>query len=122
MAPTTFLLESVEGGEKWARYSFVGSGARAIFRARGREVEWSEGGETQRWRVAGDPMEVLREKLREYRPVARPDFRCRVLPAARWAMVAWDWVRFVEKLPDDNPDPLGLPDLWFVLPETGGGV
>ena len=33
---TSFLLESVEGGEKWARYSFVGSGARAIFRARGR--------------------------------------------------------------------------------------
>ena len=29
---TSFLLESVEGGEKWARYSFIGSGARASFR------------------------------------------------------------------------------------------
>lgn len=115
---TTFLLESVEGGEKWARYSFVGSGARAIFRARGREVEWSEGGETQRWRVAGDPMEVLREKLREYRPVAPPGLSLPRFAGGAVGMVAWDWVRFVEKLPDDNPDPLGLPDLWFVLPET----
>ena len=32
------MLESVEGGEKWARYSFIGTGSRAIFRARGREV------------------------------------------------------------------------------------
>jgi len=115
---TTFLLESVEGGEKWARYSFVGSGARAIFRARGRQVEWSEGGETQRWRVAGDPMEVLREKLREYRPVAPPGLSLPRFAGGAVGMVAWDWVRFVEKLPDDNPDPLGLPDLWFVLPET----
>ena len=37
---TSFLFESVEGGEKWGRYSFIGTGARAIFRARGREVEW----------------------------------------------------------------------------------
>jgi hypothetical protein len=36
---TAFLLESVQGGENWARYSFLGTGARATFRARGREVE-----------------------------------------------------------------------------------
>ena len=43
---TSFLLESVEGGERWARYSFIGTGARAIFRARGQRVEWFEGGQT----------------------------------------------------------------------------
>ena len=37
---TSFLLESVEGGEKWARYSFIGSGARASFRAKDGVVEW----------------------------------------------------------------------------------
>ncbi|MCP4037216.1 MAG: anthranilate synthase component I, partial [bacterium] len=36
---TSFLLESVEGGEKWARYSFIGSGARAAFRAKDGVVE-----------------------------------------------------------------------------------
>ena len=39
---TSFLLESVEGGEKWARYSFLGTGARATFSARGQEVTWTE--------------------------------------------------------------------------------
>jgi anthranilate synthase component 1 len=33
-------------------------------------------------------------------------------------MVGYDWVRFVERIPDRNPDDLGLPDLWFVFPET----
>ena len=42
---TSFLLESVEGGEKWARFSFIGTGARAVFTAHGREVVWEEGGE-----------------------------------------------------------------------------
>ena len=33
-------------------------------------------------------------------------------------MVGYDWVRFVEDIPDANPDAIGLPDLWFVFPET----
>ena len=36
---TSFLFESVEGGEQWARFSFMGTGARAIFRARGRDAD-----------------------------------------------------------------------------------
>ena len=36
--PHVFLLESVEGGEKWGRYSFLGADTRAIFRVRGDEV------------------------------------------------------------------------------------
>ena len=61
----SFLLESVEGGERLARYSFIGRGARAIFRARGRDVEWVEGGVTQRFQVDGDPLTFLRAKLAE---------------------------------------------------------
>jgi anthranilate synthase component 1 len=115
---TTFLLESVEGGERWGRYSFLGAGAREIFRARGRAVEWTEGGETRRFEAAGDPLEHLRERLARRR-VALPEG----LPLPRFlggavGMIAYDWVRFVERIPDRNPDPLGLPDLWFVIPET----
>ena len=50
---TSFLLESVEGGEKWARYSFIGTGSRAVFRARGREIEWTRGGRTERLTAEG---------------------------------------------------------------------
>ena len=115
---TSFLFESVEGGERWARYSFIGVGSRAIFRARGANVEWSEAGETESFEVDGDPLEVLRDKLAGLH-VAQPEGMS--LPpfvGGAIGMVAYDWVRFVEKLPDDNPDEAQLPDLWFSLPET----
>ena len=70
---TSFLLESVEGGEKWARFSFIGTGARAIFRARGRSVEWVENGTTLRSEEPGDPLEFLRRKLGELVPVHSED-------------------------------------------------
>jgi len=55
-AETSFLFESVAGAEKWARYSFMGRGARAIFRTRGQTVEWTEAGRTQRFQIEGDPL------------------------------------------------------------------
>jgi anthranilate synthase component 1 len=115
---TSFLFESVEGGEQWARFSFMGSGARATFRARGREVVWSEGGRTERLTAEGDPLEILRERLRRYRPVSLDGIELPRFVGGAVGLVGYDWVRFVEDVPDDNPDELGMPDLAFVLPET----
>ena len=115
---TSFLFESVEGGEKWGRYSFIGAGARAVFRARGREVEWTSDGETQRVEVAGDPLEFLRDKLAELRPVTLEGVDLPRFVGGAVGMVSYDWVRFVERIPDENPDDIDAPDLWFVLPET----
>ena len=114
----SFLFESVEGGEKWARYSFLGSGARAIFRARGADVEWIEGGRTQRSRAPGDPLELLRARLASVRAVAPEGADLPRFLGGAVGMVAYDWVRFVERIPDRNPDEVGMPDLWFMLPET----
>jgi anthranilate synthase component I len=115
---TSFLFESVEGGEKWGRYSFMGTGARAVFRARGRDVEWSEGGRTQRLSVEGDPLEVLRERLAALRPVTPEGVELPRFLGGAVGMVSYDWVRFIERIPDENPDECGMPDLWFALPET----
>jgi anthranilate synthase component 1 len=115
---TAFLFESVEGGEKWARYSFMGVGARAMFRAREQEVEWTEGGETRCFRVDGDPLQVMRERLSRYRPVSPEGVELPRFAGGAVGMVSWDWVRFVERIPDENPDELGYPDLYFVFPET----
>ncbi len=115
---TSFLLESVEGGEKWARYSFLGTGARAAFRAFGRDVEWHEGGRVERTSVEGDPLEVLRAKLRELRHVTPEGVDWPRFIGGAVGMIGYDWVRWVERLPERNPDDLGLPDLSFVLPET----
>jgi anthranilate synthase component 1 len=115
---TSFLFESVEGGERWARFSFIGTGADAIFRARGREVEWVEGGDTEVRTVDGDPMEVLREKLAALRVVKPEGVELPPFLGGAVGMMAYDWVRFIERLPDENPDEIGMPELWFVLPET----
>ncbi len=118
---TSFLLESVEGGEKWARYSFLGTGARATFTARGSRVtwvEWVDGDKrTEEVSVPGDPLEFLREKLAGLHHVTPEGEWPRFIGGAV-GMIAYDWVRHVERLPDPNPDELGLPDLSFVLPET----
>ncbi len=114
---TAFLLESVEGGEKWARYSFLGVGARAIFRAFGSRVEWVEAGKTEIIDVQGDPLVVLRDRLRAYRAVVPEDDRLPRFVGGAVGMVGYDWVRFVEKIPDSNPDRSGLPDAFFLIPE-----
>ncbi len=115
---TAFLLESAEGSEKWGRYSFMGVGARAIFRAQGASAEWTEGGETRRLEVDGDPLLLLRERLARARPVVPDGLALPRFAGGAVGMVGWDWVRFVERIPDRNPDRVGLPDLWFVIPDT----
>ena len=115
---TSFLFESVEGGEKWGRFSFIGTGARALFRARGADVEWEQDGRVERIRAPGDPLEILRAKLAGLRPVAIEGTRLPRFLGGAVGLVSYDWVRFVERVPDDNPDETGMPDLWFVLPET----
>jgi len=115
---TSFLFESVEGGEKWGRFSFIGTGARAVFRARGREVEWEEGGRTERTLADGDPLEILRARLAAMRPVHVEDPTLPRFLGGAVGLVSYDWVRFVEDIPDANPDETDMPDLWFVLPEV----
>ncbi len=114
---TAFLLESVEGGEKWARYSFLGVGARAMFRAHGSRVEWTENGQTEVLDEDGDPLEILRDRLRAYEAVQPTDFPLPRFIGGAVGMIGYDWVRFVENIPDGNPDKIGLPDAFFVLPE-----
>ncbi|MEE2665805.1 MAG: anthranilate synthase component I [Myxococcota bacterium] len=115
---TSFLLESVQGGEKWARYSFVGTGARARFRAQGRQVEWIEGDAREQVEVEGDPLAFLRDKLAELHPVKPEGFDLPRFVGGAVGMVGYEWVRFVENIPDTNPDTVGLPDLSFTLPEV----
>jgi anthranilate synthase component 1 len=111
---TSFLLESVQGGEKWARYSLIGVGSRARFHAFGSEVEWTEHGETRRFDAHGDPLAVLRARLAEFQPVTLPGVELPRFTGGAVGMIGYDWVRFIEK----NPDPIGLPDVWFSFPDS----
>jgi anthranilate synthase component 1 len=115
---TSFLLESVQGGEKWARYSLIGVGSRALFHAHGSRIEWTESGETTRFDAHGDPLAVLRARLAEFHPVTLPGVELPRFTGGAVGMIGYDWVRFIERVPDKNPDPIGLPDVWFSFPDS----
>ncbi len=113
---TSFLLESIEGGEKWARYSFLGSGSGRLFRTRDKQFEWLEGGRVVRRGEAVDPLAELQQELALYQPVALPE-----LPrffGGAVGYLGYDMVRHVERLPDANPSQIGVWDSVFFLCDT----
>ena len=112
-----FLLESVEGGENVARYSFLGSQPSVLFYSKGHQVtiEYLTTGETV-VQECEDPLRALEEVLQNYQPVAVED-----LPQFHGGAVgymSYDMVRFVEELPDNTEDDLQLPDCFFMIAET----
>lgn len=111
-----FLLESVEGGERIGRYSFLGSNPGKVFTAKGRTVAVEDETGRRSFESATDPLDDLAALLRAYRPVAVPGLPRFSGGAVGYA--AYDAVRYFEKLPDKNPDDLGLPDLFFMFTDT----
>jgi anthranilate synthase component 1 len=106
-----FLFESVEGGEKLARYSFLGRDPYRLFEARGDAVDRIDPGSGQRSRVEGNIFEVLRRELSRWREVREPDLPRFTAGAVGYA--AYDTVRLIEKLEHPPPDDLGTPDgIW----------
>ena len=112
----SFLLESVEGGEKIARYSFLGSGPSLVFKSKGRNIEITEEGKTKRFAASGDPLEEMKKVLGRYKFVHTAG-----LPRFCGGLVGfmgYDMVRFFEELPSKNPDDLKVPDSVFLLTDT----
>ena len=106
-----FLLESVEGGEKIGRYTFLGAQPRKVITARGKDIEIRE--RTKIQRAEGAVVEVLRDNLRQHRPATLP-----TLPPFTSGGVgyfAYDMVRQFERLPERAKDDLGLPDCIFTF-------
>ena len=106
-----FLLESVEGGEKIGRYTFLGAEPRTIITARGEEVLIREGRNATKHR--GNVVKLLRDQLRQYRPAqvaGLPPFTSGAV-----GYFAYDMVRQFERLPERAKDELGLPDCVFTF-------
>jgi len=112
---TAFLLESIEGGEKWARYSFLGSGPARIFRCRDRYFELVADGHIERSGESADPLTELQQLLATYRPV-EVDGLPRFFGGAV-GYLGYDMVRFVEELPNKNPRDSQNWDACFLLTE-----
>jgi anthranilate synthase component I len=113
-----FLLESVEGQEKIARYSFLGSDPALVFKSKGRRIElrYPHTRITRRFTTATDPLDEMKKIMKGFKAVA-----VRGLPRFYGGFVGYigyDMVRFFEELPDKNPDSLALPDSVFILTDT----
>jgi len=111
-----FLLESVEGGEKWARYSFLGGAPDRVL--------WSKDGVLHdgpprgpfATRAIDDPLSAVRDILQRYRPVP-----VRGLPRFAGGFVgylSYDAVRAFERLPTTARDDLQQPDCYLMLVDT----
>ena len=112
----SFLLESVKGGERFGRYSFIGLPASTVVRATGHHIEVSKNGqviETQE----GNPLDFIAQYQSRFRVALRPG-----LPRFCGGLAGYfgyDAVRYVEKrLEKTTPkDDLGLPDIQLLLTE-----
>ena len=108
-----FLFESVEGGERWGRYSFLGVGARCRYRVFADHLAVTENGHTERIDHQGDPMAALRESAARFRPADVPE-----LPRFWGGLVgylAYETVSFFERIP--NSLPADTPLAHFVVPD-----
>jgi len=98
----SFLLESIEGGERIARYSFIGIEPYRVITTRAEDRT--------------DPLCIIAEELNKYKPVpveGLPDF-C----GGSVGYLAYEAVRYFEELTSPDSDPLGLPESCFMFVDT----
>ena len=116
-SPYAFLFESVEGGEKIGRYSFLGVGPFLIFRSRGAEIQVEDLEKDEKKTFEGDPISEFRKLLKRFRSVhvdGLPRFT-----GGAVGYVGYDAIRLIEDIPDQTMDDLELDDILFLFFDIG---
>ncbi len=113
--PGSYLFESVQGGEKWGRYSIIGLPARTTLRVRGHDIEVERDGEIVETAAAQDPLawiEAFQARFRVPEVEGLPRFTGGLV-----GYFGYDTVRYIEpRLAGvEKPDPLGNPDILLML-------
>ncbi len=103
--PYSFLLESVEGGDRIARYSFIGAEPYDVIRTGPGEKHG-----------ATDPLTHVEDALRRMTPVGMPDDQR--FNGGAVGFLAYEAVNYFERLPSPDSDPLGLPESVFMMTDT----
>ncbi|HXA38549.1 MAG TPA: anthranilate synthase component I [Phenylobacterium sp.] len=109
--PYAFLFESVEGGAFRARYSIITLNPDLVWRCHGDRAEVAEGEDIAAGRFAPQAGGAL-DSLRDLVAASRIEMPAGLPPpsAGLFGAIGYDMIRLVERLPNVNPDPLGLPD------------
>lgn len=115
--PYSYFFESVQGGEKWGRYSIIGLPCRTLLKVFGQRVEVWVDGELSESEEVADPLAFAEAFQRRYRSAPRAD-----LPVFHGGLVGYfgyDTVRYVEPrlLAGTPPDRLGTPDILLMVSE-----
>ena len=115
--PYSYFFESVQGGEKWGRYSIIGLPCRTLLRVTGQQVDVLVDGAVTESREEEDPLAFVEAFQQRYRVAPQPE-----LPVFHGGLVGYfgyDTVRYVEPRLRGHapPDELGNPDILLMLSE-----
>ncbi len=115
--PYAYLLESVQGGEQWSRYSMIGLPAKTVFFARGLEVTREDYGQVVERQQVADPLEAVAALQQKYRVP-----QLQGLPQFCGGLVGYfgyECVRYIEPRlqTSDLPDHLDTPEITLMLSE-----
>jgi len=113
-----FLFESVEGQEKIARYSFLGSNPSFVFKSKANHIEilYPKDKHIRRFVTRVTPLDEIKKIMKDFKAVTvsgLPRFYGGLV-----GFIGYDTVRFFERIPDKNPDDFKLPDCMFILTDT----
>ncbi len=111
-----FLLESVRGGEKWGRYTFLGSEPSMVIKARKNRMDIVRPGRGVEVRSVTNAFEELRAEVKRFRAPEMAN-----LPrffGGAVGFLAYDIVRCFEKIPETANDDLGTPDLYLMFTDV----
>ncbi len=112
-----FLFESAETTGFSGRYSFMGSGPRAVLTARGRKMTVREGTTVREYETTTEPLQEVEDYMSRYRVVRQP--RLPAFSGGAVGYLAYDMIRFFEPaVPAPAHDALGLPELVFCVADT----
>lgn len=107
-----FLLESVEGGVQWARYSFIGTDPFLMFSVKKGEVVIEKNGEKQH-AVTNKPVEELKSILRQYRSPELPEMP--PFTGGAIGFFGYDLLQYYEKLPAHQVDDMNMQDVQYMF-------
>jgi anthranilate/para-aminobenzoate synthase component I len=112
-APNSFLLESIKGPMKIARYSFIGFDPYAVFKVKNGIFQVESKGITNENISTRKPLDILKELVNSYRQMPLeylPPFQ-----GGAVGVLSYDFVQYLERLPKNTPDDLNLPDAHFLM-------
>jgi len=107
----SYLLESADGGKKWGRYSFIGYKPYLTALSRHREMEISIGKEKRTLKDVEDPLQVLRDIIKDIKPVTIKELA--TFEGGLVGYVNYDLIRKWEYLPGISPEDTVMPEILF---------